>query len=578
MGEVLQGIGVSSGVAVGRVLRVEADAFAIVPTPIPPERLDAEIARFEEARARAAQELNELQRRVEEALGPRYAGMLEAQKLVLDDPSLVAETVQRIRIGRISAAWALQEAVKVFERRLEAVDDPYFRERGGDLTDVHRRLQRLLRGEPAAPPATLEGPVVIVARTLGPADTVALARAGVVAMATDVGGRTSHTAILVQALSVPAVVGLHDLAQRARTGDEIVVDGDRGIVELHPDAAAVARARERQEAWRDADRQMALSRDLPAVTRDGVEIVIRANIELLEEVPALLRYGARGIGLYRSEFLFLAHDPDLPTEEDHYRAYRELTEKVAPHPAVVRTLDLGGEKYFHRVLDRSDAYPALGLRAVRLCLKRPDIFRPQVRGLLRAAVHGEVRIMIPLVTTADEVRAVRGIVTQEGERLKAEGAACRADVSLGIMIEVPAAAIAADLLAREADFLSLGTNDLIQYALAVERGNDSVAFLYQPLHPAVLRMMQFVVRSGGARGLPVSLCGEMAADPALTGLLAGLGLRELSVPPRAVARVREAVRGVDVAEATRLAEEALEQSTAEEVERRLGTRPSVEPV
>lgn len=575
MGETLHGIGVCSGIALGRVVRLEPDALPIVPAPVPPERVQAEIARFEEAREAAKRELVELQRRVEEALGSHYGGMLEAERLMLDDPGLVAETVRRIRVGRISASWALQEAVKLFARRLEDVGDPYFRDRAGDLADVHRRLQRLLRAEAAGPRPAPEGPMVIVAHTLGPADAVALARAGIVGIATDVGGRTSHTAILAQALSLPAVVGLHDLSERARTGDEIVVDGERGVVELRPDAAVLAAARERRRAWRAAERQMARSRDLPAVTRDGVEIRIRANVELAEEVPAVHRYGARGIGLYRSEFLFLAHDPELPTEEDHYRTYRQLAEGVFPEPAVIRTLDLGGEKYFHRLLDRTDASPVLGLRAVRLCLKRPDVFRPQIRGLLRAAVHGDVRLLLPLVSTLEEVRAVRRILAEEAEQLKARGVACRADVPLGIMIEVPAAAVAADVLCREAEFLSIGTNDLIQYALAVDRGDDAVAELYQPLHPAILRMVRFVVRTADARGLPVSLCGEMAADPGLAELLVGLGLRELSVPPRSVAPIREAVRRVHAAEAARLAEELIEHSTAEEIEKRLEKLRSV---
>lgn len=576
MGETLHGIGVCSGIAVGRVVRLEPDALPIVPAPVPPERVEAEIARFDDAREAAKRELVELQRRVEETLGARYGGVLEAERLMLDDPSLVAGTVRRIRVGRISASWALQEAVKLFARRLEEVGDPYFRDRAGDLADVHRRLQRLLRAESAGPPPPPEGPVVIVAHTLGPADAVALARAGIVGIATDAGGRTSHTAILAQALSLPAVVGLHDLSERARTGDEIVVDGDHGIVELRPEAAAVAAARERQRAWRAADREMARSRDLPAVTRDGVEIRIRANVELPEEVPAVHRYGARGIGLYRSEFLFLAHDPELPTEEDHYRTYRQLAEGVFPEPAVIRTLDLGGEKYFHRLLDRTDASPVLGLRALRLCLRRPDVFRPQIRGLLRAAVHGDVRVLLPLVSTADEVRTVRAILAEEAEQLKARGVACRAQLPLGIMIEVPAAAVAADVLCREADFVSIGTNDLIQYALAVDRGDDAVADLYQPLHPAILRMVRFIVQAADARGLPVSLCGEMAADPKLAELLIGLGLRELSVPPRAVAPVREAVRRVQAAEARRLAEELMDNSTAEEIEKRLEKLRSVE--
>ncbi len=577
MGERFQGLGVSSGVAIGRALVLAPDSGPLAPIPIPAERIDDEIARLEQARERARGELQELKRRMRRVLGEAYAGILEAQLLILDDPSLVSETVERIRTGRVTAAWALKDVVHSFIRRFDSVDDGYLKERGGDVEDVHRRLQRLLKGETPAKRVLPEGPLIVVAHTLGPSDAVVMAREGVAGLATDVGGRTSHTAILAQALSLPAVVGLHDLSLRVASGDLVVLDGDEGSVELLPAPDEVARARERKEAWAARESAMASARELPCVTRDGVEVALEANIEFPQEVQTAVRYGARGIGLYRSEFLFLTRAPEIPTEDEHYRTYREIAEKIAPHAAVIRTLDLGGEKYFHEVLDRSETNPVLGLRAVRFCLKRPDIFRPQLRGLLRAAVHGDVRIMIPLVTTAAEIRDVRRILAAEAEALQAAGTPCRLDVPVGIMVEVPAAAATADLLAREADFLSIGTNDLIQYSLAVDRGNESVAYLYQPLHPAVLRMLRFVVEAGAARPIPVSLCGEMAADPSLAPLLVGLGLRKLSVQPRAIAAVREAVRGVDAAQAAVLARAAMEQTTAADVERHLGSEGSAAP-
>jgi phosphotransferase system enzyme I (PtsI) len=304
---------------------------------------------------------------------------------------------------------------------------------------------------------------------------------------------------------------------------------------------------------------MATDRDLPAVTRDGVEVAIRANIELPREIEMALRYGAQGIGLYRSEFLFLGHSPRLPTEEDHYRTYLDVAGRVAPHPAIVRTLDLGGEKYFHEVLGRPGGNPVLGLRGIRLCLARPDIFVPQLRGLLRAAAERpNLKAMLPLVTNPDEIRQVRGMLAAQTQQLAAAGLAARGDLELGIMIEVPAAALAADVLAREADFFSIGTNDLIQYALAVDRGDESVAHLYQPLHAGVLRMVRMAIDSAAKHGRPVAMCGEMAADVESVGLLVGLGLRELSVQPRAIAAVRRAVRATHAAGALRQAEELLE--------------------
>jgi phosphotransferase system enzyme I (PtsI) len=566
MGESFQGLGVSSGVAVGHAVLHEPAALPVVPVPVPPERVDEEIERFEGCRNQARAEIEGLRDRTLAILGERYAGMLDAQLLILDDPTLVSKTVQRIRVGRVSARWALKEVVADFIRRFDAVDDLYLRERGGDLDDVHRRLQRILGGGHVAAGHALEGPTVLVAHALGPSDAVALSTGNVVGLVTDVGGRTSHTAILAQALSLPAVVGLHDISERVRPGDPIIVDGDRGEILWLPEPAEMDAARERREGWLAREREMAVVQARPAKTRDAVEIDLRANIEFPEQVDRARRLGAEGIGLYRSEFLFLSLAPNLPTEEEHYRSYRALAEKVAPHPAFIRTLDLGGEKYFHEVLDRDESHPVLGLRGIRLCLRRPDIFRPQLRGLLRAAVHGDIRIMLPLVTAVVEIREVRRLLAEETESLRGEGIDCRGDVPVGIMVEVPAAAATADLLAREADFFSIGTNDLVQYALAADRDNESVSYLAQPLHPAVLRLIRFVVESAREKGVSVALCGEMAADPAVTSLLIGLGLRELSVQPRAMPQVRSAIRSVDAKDASRLASEALDCATAEEVE------------
>jgi phosphotransferase system enzyme I (PtsI) len=573
MGESFHGIGVCAGVAIGKALLLDRDRPSLEPRRIQLDEADREVERFDQARKRARAELEDLERGVLSGLAEPYPGMLEAQLLILEDPALVSETVSRIREGT-TADWALAAVVDAFVRRFESMEDTYHRERAADLSDVHRRIERALRGETRPEGNVPEGPVVVVAKALGPSDTVALARKGVVGLAVDAGGRTSHTAILAQALSLPAVVALHDVSGKVTPGQTVVVDGGAGTVVLAPDEDQLARARARQEAWIAEESAMATARDLPVVTRDGIEVVLRANIEFPEEVASALRYGARGIGLYRSEFLFVRRAPSFPTEDDHYRTYRELAEKVAPHPAVIRTLDLGGEKYFHEVLDRSEPNPTLGLRGVRLCLKRADIFRPQVCGLLRAAAHADVRVLLPFITSPEEVREVRRILAEEADGLAKEGIERRADLPVGVMIEVPAAAVAADLLAKEADFLSLGTNDLIQYALAVDRGNESVAPLYEPLHPAVLRMLAFAVRSGKSRGIPISICGEMAANPALAPLLVGLGLRELSMPPRSVSAVRAAIRGIDASLATRLAEEALDLGTAEEVQKRLRSNVS----
>jgi phosphotransferase system enzyme I (PtsI) len=553
----LRGLGVSPGVAVGRIVRVERSGLPESPQPIAPEAVAAEIERLDAARERARAEIARLRERVVQTLGESCASMLDAQRLMLDDPGLVRATLRGIEQGPYTAAWALREAVAGVARKFEAIEDLHFRERGGDLEEVHRRLQRLLADRPEEPDAQGEGPTIVVARELGPSDAAMLSRNRVTGIVADLGGVTSHTAILARALGIPAVTGAAGASARARSGGLAVVDGDTGTVVLDPDREALRRAELGREAWVAREARIAEGRDLPATTKDGVEVVLRANIEFADELPAVLRFGARGIGLYRSEFLFLERAPALPSEDEHYRAYREICEKVAPHPAVIRTLDLGGEKYFHEVLHGLESNPSLGLRAIRLCLARPEILRPQLRGLLRAGAHGDVRVLIPFVTTEGEVRELRRILAEEALALRDEGKPCRADLPVGIMVETPGAALTADRLAGVADFFSLGTNDLIQYALAVDRGNSAVSYLYDPLHLGVLRMIRQVVEAAGRAGLGVSVCGEMAADPAMATLLVGLGLRELSMPPRAIGAVRDAVRAADSRAAETVASQAL---------------------
>ena len=556
MAAVFHGVAASPGVAVGRALPWhQLAAPSPSRTPRPGETPASELERFEAARANAREEMRRLKSRLANTLGESHAAILDAQTLLVDDPALVAEVEHRVSAEGASASFAVHATIDAYLARFESIEDRYLRDRAGDLRDVQRRLVRLLEPAPGTDAPPPDGPLVVIAQSIGPSDTVALARDGVVALATDLGGPTSHTAILAQAFGLPAVIGLGDVARNVRVGQIVIVDGDRGEIVIDPDPARLVEARAQHDLWVSRENAWAATRDLPAVTVDGVEIVLRANVEFPDEAAVAMRFGARGIGLYRSEFLFVSRAPQLPDEEDHYRTYRDLAARVAPHPVVVRTLDLGGEKYFHEVLDRAETNPVLGLRGLRLCLKRPEIFVPQLRALLRASAHANIRVLLPLVTSVDEVREVRRILARETGALRKAGAICRPDVPLGAMIETPGAAMTADLLAREVDFLSLGTNDLIQYALAVDRGNPSVAALYEPLHPGVLRMLRFVVRAGKAAGIPVSLCGEMASVPDLIPILLGLGLRELSCPPRAVPRVREAIRATEIARAARDIEE-----------------------
>ena len=556
MASVFHGVAASPGVAVGHALPWQQLAAPLPSrTPRPGETPENELLRFEAAREAAREEMRRLKSRLANTLGESYAAILDAQSLLVDDPALVAEVEHRVRAEGVSASFAVHATIDAYLTRFESIEDRYLRDRAGDLRDVQRRMVRLLEPVPGTDAPPPDGPIVVVAQSIGPSDTVALARDGVVALAADLGGPTSHTAILAQAFGLPAVIGLGDVARSVRVGEIVIVDGDRGEIVIDPDSTRLVEARAQHDLWVSREHAWAATRDLPAVTVDGIEIVLRANVEFPDEAAVAMRFGARGIGLYRSEFLFVSRAPQLPDEEDHYRTYLDLAARVAPHPVVVRTLDLGGEKYFHEVLDRAETNPVLGLRGLRMCLKRPEIFAPQLRALLRASAHANLRVLLPLVTSVEEVREVRRILAREASALRAAGALCRPDVPLGAMIETPAAAMSADLLAREVDFLSLGTNDLIQYALAVDRGNPSVAALYEPLHPGVLRMLRFVVRAGKAAGIPVSLCGEMASVPDLIPTLLGLGLRELSCPPRAVPRVRDAIRATEIARAVRDIEE-----------------------
>ncbi len=559
MSQSFRGIGVSSGVAVGRALVLDGERLPVVPEPIPPERVEEEIRRFADARQFARCEIEEIRGQILDRLGTVYAGILDPQRLILDDPNLVLETEGRIRIGRVSASWALQEFVTAFSRRLAGVDNDYIRDRAAELADVHRRLQRILRKTRTVGSRSPDGgPVVVLAHSVGPSDALLLARPEVSGLATDVGGRTSHIAILAQALGLPAVVGLRDASRFVKPGAWVVIDGDSGTVVAEPETEDFVLAESRRSAHAEREHLMTSERELASVTLDGVEVTLRANIEFPNELDGAQRYGAKGVGLYRSEFLFLSRAPALPTEEEHFEIACEIASRVAPNPAIIRTLDFGGEKYFREVLARDDANPVLGLRGVRLCLRRLDLFRPQLRGLLRAAAaHENLALMLPLVTDPEEVQQIRHQIADEVTDLRAQGLAARHDVALGVMIEVPAAALAVDQFMEVADFFCIGTNDLVQYALAVDRGHESLSDQHDWSHPGVLRLIHRVVTACHEAGRSVAVCGEVAAQPASIELLLGLGVRELSVQPRMVAVVRRTIRSLEIPAAKMRAEEAL---------------------
>jgi phosphotransferase system enzyme I (PtsI) len=562
----LRGVGVSHGIAVGRALVIGPWEIDVSHYRIRPEEVRGELRRFFSARKQAREEILALREQTSESLGEKYATIFDAHLLMLDDRKLGRETMQLIRERHMNAEWALAATVQELIRAFEQVEDQYIRERGGDISDVHQRLQRILSGQPTHREAQLEltEDTVVVARNLHPSDSSWLHQPQVVAFVTEEGGRTSHTAIIANALSTPAVLGVEEATEVIKEGEQVAVDGFHGVVVSRPTESQLTELLAERDAMLEIEK--ALEEEAgPLATTDGVDVSISANIEFPEEMESLARVGAQGVGLYRSEFLFLSTSPALPTEDDHVKAYRSIAQKAGGQPVVIRTLDLGGEKYFHRVLEGGEANPVLGLRAVRFCLARPDIFRTQLRGVLRAAAEFRtISIMVPMVSSIDEWRQVRAFVDQVRRELVQEGVELN-HVPLGPMIEVPGAALVVDALAKESDFLAVGTNDLVQYTLAVDRGNNAVSHLHQPWHPAVLRLVREIVLAGKREEIPVSLCGEMASDPVGALTLLGLGLRRFSCNIGVIPEIRAVLRHTSEAHARQVVASAMEQACTEEV-------------
>jgi len=559
----LTGIGVSPGVAVGRAV-VLTQPSEVVRFPIPAEREERELAAIEHARDLSRRQLQDIRARLASGPARDMAPLFDAQLLMLDDPLLVGRARQIVREERVNAAWAVHRAYEEVRQHFAAMEDPYLRERETDVADVAGRLRMNLRHRGASLRELLneiDGPSILVADELTASLAAQLDWTRVQGFATDAGSRTYHTAILARSLKVPAVVGLHDLSRRIAAGTPIILDGATGEVTVDPDTAAVDAARQRAARPRRPATAPAVIQT-PVSTADGVRVRIEANIELVEDLPFLQEFGAEGIGLYRSEFLISGRTLEGATEEVQYQAYRSLLEQVAPRPVTIRTFDLDERHVGHgRAPGRSRARP--GLRGLRLGLAYPEVLGTQLRALVRASAHGSLRIMFPFVTAVEEVRQARAIFRDVCRGMNAPA------VPLGAMIETPAAALVSDLLAREVDFFTIGTNDLIQYTLAVDRTDDRLSDLYEPLHPAVLRLIRLVSRAARRHQVPVSLCGEMASDPAMVGLLVGLGLTAFSMTPGAIPLVRRVLEELRLEEARRLARHALSLATAAEVEQYL---------
>jgi phosphotransferase system enzyme I (PtsI) len=567
----IKGLGVSGGIAIGRAVVIENRARDILRLPLSPDDLEPEVARFLEAVEQARAEVGRTRDRASEDLGEHLGAIFDAHLLVLCDAGFLERVSERIREEQVNAEWAVHRVGEEFAGRFAAMEDEYIRDRQADLQDVLHHLLRRLQGTSHHEVSEVEGPVVVVADDLTPSETVRLGRQHVVGFAIETGGRTSHTAIIARSLKLPAVAGLGEVTELVTDQDPVVIDGEHGMVILHPTPEVLESYRRRMAELRARELSSLENRDLPGRTRDGVEVQLMANIDLPEELDDVLRFGARGIGLYRSEFLYIEKSPELPTEDEHLDLYRRLVEAAAPHPVIIRTYDLGGRKLAAELLDLREDNPVLGLRGIRLTLARPQVFKAQVRALYRAAAYGDLRVLLPMISGLEEVRAFRAFAGAVVEELEEEGLAFRRDPPLGVMIEVPSAALIADLLVREVDFLSVGTNDLIQYSLAVDRNNEHVADLYQPGHPAILRMLRTVVAAARGAGVELSLCGEMAADPRYAALLVGLGFRRLSVTPQAVPALKNQLGELSTGRLEELAARCLEAATGPEVEEILGS-------
>jgi phosphotransferase system enzyme I (PtsI) len=525
-----------------------------------------ELERLHTAMGAVSEDLRAVRDQVEENIGNDHAQIFDAHLMILEDKvALVGPAEALINEKFLNAEHAFWLTFQNFRKQLETIQDDLFRERSAaDLLSVEKRVLAKLRNQENAGLADLPDNVVLVAHDLEPGDTALLDSDSVLGIVTEIGGATSHAAILARGLEIPTVVGIGALLKHLRPGDKVIVDGRRGRVIVDPDEATLAYYRNEIERFRERAAGFVHARDLPAETVDGVRVSLQANIELPAEVESARVYGAEGIGLYRTEYLYLSQGR-LPDEETQFAAYTRLAERMAPRHLVIRTLDLGGDKLSHFLPMLPETNPFLGWRAIRLSLGRPDLFRVQLRAILRTSAQGNVKVMFPLVSGVAEFKAAKAVLREVQDDLRSEGIAFDEDCEVGVMIEVPSAALVADQLAKEADFFSIGTNDLIQYTLAVDRGNEQVAYLFDPFHPAVLRLIKQVIDVGHEHQIPVTVCGEMAGDPNASLLLVGLGVDGLSMAPRALAEVKQMIRQASFDSLQQVAEAALDMMGGEEV-------------
>ncbi len=562
----IHGIGASPGIVIGRAFLVERYKVRLPQKKIDPAQVDEEIERFHRAIEEARGQLREIKEKILDPQVREHAFILDVHLMILDDQMLIQNTVENIRKKKINSEWALDLTLEKLDQAFKAIEDEYLRERRNDLHYVAARIFRNLMGKKHDDITKIKGKVIVVAHDLSPADTLQMQLNQVAGFVTDIGGRVSHTAILARSLGIPAVVGVEVATSLINGGDLLIIDGETGEVVINPAQDIAESFSERKRRVKLLEREVLKYASLPAETRDGIRIHLQANIEMVAEIPSAKSHGAEGIGLYRTEILYL-NRKDLPSEEEHYQTYRQLAESIAPGVSTIRTLDIGGDKFLSHYPQGNEMNPAMGLRAIRFSMKETDIFKTQLRGILRASAHGKLRILFPMISSIEEIRKAKMILEEVKRELIRSRIPFDRDLPVGAMIEIPSASIMADLLAKEVDFFSIGTNDLIQYALAVDRINEHVSYLYEPLHPAILRIIRSVVQSAHQAGISLAICGEMAAEPAYVLVLLGLGLEEFSMNPIAIPKVKKILRMVKATETRALAEKLFQFSTATEIKR-----------
>ncbi|MBF0570252.1 MAG: phosphoenolpyruvate--protein phosphotransferase [Candidatus Omnitrophica bacterium] len=563
---VLKGIPAAPGIAYGPSFILDKGEFIVPNRSISSSEIDSEIARFEEAVNNARREIQGLKTKITQDMGEGHAKIFDAHLLVLQDATLINAVTCGIRETKSSSEYVFFTVIRKFVEAFAKMPDEYLRERASDVGDISKRVLKHLMDESKLHDLdNLQDDLIIVAHDLSPSDAVSMFNKKIKGFLTDIGGRTSHTAIIAKSLGVPAVVGLKDATLRINNQDSVIIDGKKGLVIINPSLATKELYVKEQSKITASLEKLEDLKSLPAQTIDGKNISILANLELSSEISAVLKYGAGGIGLFRTEFLYM-NRLDLPSEEEQYQAYAKAASAIAPFSVTIRTLDIGGDKFISSVQIPRDMSPFLGYRAIRFCLERPDIFKTQLRAILRASVHGKVQMMYPMISGLGELRQANAILNQVKTAMRDEKISFDEHMKVGIMVEVPSAVMMAEPLARETDFFSIGTNDLIQYTLAVDRVNEKTAHLYEPAHPAVLKMIQKTIDAGHNEGIHVALCGEMASDPLFAFLLLGMGIDELSMSAASILAVKRMIRSVKLQDAQRVAYEAMQLATGQEVE------------